>query len=182
MRFFTSDLHFGHRKVAELRGHDDFVDHDRFIREVWRSQVTDDDIVYVLGDISLNGNHGLNCLRDLPGRKRLIAGNHDAVHPKFSKAANAMPKWLEVFETIASAGTVKIGGRRVLLSHYPYTGDSGPVDRDRQWRLPNHGELLLHGHTHSDKAYTSGLELHVGWDTWRALVTEEVVDFMLRTY
>lgn len=175
MRFFTSDLHFGHRKVAELRGFDSVEMHDAAISATWRLQVSDDDIVYVLGDISLNANHGLDCLRKLPGRKRLIAGNHDAVHPQFSKAASAFPKWLTVFESIASSGVVKIGDTRILLSHYPYTGDSGPVDRDPQWRLPNFGMPLLHGHTHSSNAVTSGIEFHVGWDAWGKLVSETLI-------
>lgn len=56
-----------------------------------------------------------------------------------------------------------------------YTADHG-VARHMQWRLPNYGELLLHGHTHSTDAITSALELHVGWDAWKCLVTEQWVE------
>lgn len=175
MRFFTSDLHFGHRKVAELRGFDNVEDHDDFILDIWDSTVGRNDIVYVLGDISLNANHGIAMLAGLPGRKHLISGNHDMCHPRYSKAANALPNYLTAFDTVASAGSIKINGERWLMSHYPYTGDSGPVDRDIQWRLPNLGMPLLHGHVHSQSVRTSGIEFHVGWDAWGRLVSENEI-------
>ena len=175
MRFFTADLHFGHRKVAALRGYLDVDMHDAHIRQHWFDRVTDNDIVYVLGDISMNMNHGLDMMRDLPGRKRLIAGNHDMCHPRFTNAPAREVRYREVFEWVAPFGKVKIDGVEFLLSHYPYNGDSGPIDRDPQWRLPNFGRPLLHGHTHSNNAVTSGIEFHVGWDAWGKLVPENLI-------
>lgn len=175
MRFFTSDLHFGHRKVAELRGFDNVADHDDAIREHWSGRITDDDIVFVLGDVALSMTHGIDMLRGLPGRKRLIAGNHDMCHPMFRNAAAREVRYREVFEHVAPFGTVRIGNTDWLMSHYPYIGDSGPVDRDTQWRLPNFGRPLLHGHTHSRHAVTSGLEFHVGWDAWGHLISENLI-------
>src|SRR5690606_8522532 len=64
----------------------------------------------------------------------------------------------------------KLAGRDFLLSHFPYQGDHTDEPRYRQWRLPNLGEALLHGHTHrADQGVhqeTFALEGHVGLDAW----------------
>jgi calcineurin-like phosphoesterase family protein len=174
--WYTSDLHFGHRLVAGHRGHgEDTLSHDLEIAERWERQVQDDDIVYVLGDIAVSSpTRALAILGGLPGRKRLIAGNHDRCHPQFRDAPRWHNVYSNVFEWIAPFGRRRIGGVNVLLSHYPYTADRGEV-RDMQWRLPDHGMWLLHGHTHSQFVQTGVREFHVGWDAWERLVSEDEI-------
>ncbi len=69
-------------------------------------------------------------------------------------------------------------GTEVLLSHFPYHRDRGEA-RHTQWRLPNEGRWLLHGHTHGTERVTYSVarlgesihkktvrEIHVGVDAW----------------
>lgn len=164
--YFTSDLHWGHRKVAELRGFQDPIDHDRALFSRWESTVQDDDQVWVLGDISVSSpTYALQLMSELPGHKHLIVGNHDKVHPMYRDAHKHVARYMAVFESVQAFARRKVLGHDVLLSHFPYV-----VDRDEprftQYRLKEEGLFLLHGHTHSDIRYTSDRELHVGVDAW----------------
>ena len=47
-----------------------------YIADRWRSVVTQEDKVYVLGDVSAIKSTKL-LLAGLPGKKRLVRGNHD---------------------------------------------------------------------------------------------------------
>lgn len=185
--FYTSDLHIGHRFVAGIRGfvHEDErsmefglnpierVDtgaHDAELARNWDAVVGPKDTVYVLGDISINGKqHALDWIAERPGTKHLIAGNHDPVHPGIyrTRAHKLMPHWLQYFETIQPFTTRKLEGRYVMLSHFPYAawGDGPERDGSRydQYRLPDMGALLLHGHTHG-REKNHGNEFHVGVD------------------
>ena len=164
--------------MSGLRGYDNTDAHDNAIIEHWMRIVQPDDIVYVLGDLSMNAQHGIDIIGSLPGRKRLITGNHDKCHPMFRDA----PKWHEryamAFEYISPFGRRRIAGQSVLLSHYPYLADRG-APRDLQWRLPHHGARLLHGHTHENVVHTSATEIHVGWDAWNRLIPEHQIGELL---
>ena len=73
--------------------------------------------------------------------------------------------YLDVFASVASTGTVKIADETVLLSHFPYTRDRAET-RYPQWRLPNLGKWLLHGHTHgTERATVEGEHLHAWGQT-----------------
>lgn len=174
--WYTSDLHFGHRFVSELRGFgDDTVAHDLAIMGQWTSQVREDDVVYVLGDLAVsNPINAINLVGNLRGRKYLIAGNHDRCHPMHRDAFRRESPYLYVFESVSPFGRRRIAGQSVLLSHFPYTGDRGP-DRFTQYRLPDEGEWLLHGHTHG-KERRVGKMIHVGWDAWGRLVSQEEIE------
>jgi calcineurin-like phosphoesterase family protein len=153
----------------------------------WDRVVGPDDTVYVLGDIAMNPKKGaFEWFRERPGKKILIAGNHDEVAGFRSKGLNARmrPEWAGTFETVTDFAFLKIGGRRVALSHYPYDGEGDREfeggDRLLEVRLRDEGIPLLHGHTHGrHKAHTS-LEgtpmFHVGPDAWdMELVSEATI-------
>lgn len=185
--FYTSDLHIGHKLVAGKRDfihydersmefgldpieHIDTEAHDAVVAHNWDAVVGKDDIVYVLGDISINGKQpALDWIAERPGIKHLIAGNHDPIHPGIfrTRAHKLMPHWLQYFETIQPFTTRKLLGRYVMLSHFPYAawGDGPARDGSRfdQYRLPDMGALLLHGHTHGQET-AHGNEFHVGLD------------------
>ncbi|WP_424936696.1 MULTISPECIES: hypothetical protein [Bacteria] len=46
--FYTSDLHLGHDKVAEIRGFESAAGHDLAILRAWEATVQPADTVYVL--------------------------------------------------------------------------------------------------------------------------------------
>lgn len=196
--FYTSDLHIGHRLVAGIRGHrDEFhidgidtwtantAKHDAWLADVWDAQVKPDDTVYVLGDMSINGGqHALDWIAARPGTKHLIAGNHDPVHPSHRTATKNLPHWLEYFETAQPFLRRKLVGKDVLLSHFPYAswgdGPGRPGSRYDQYRLPDLGTALLHGHTHGPERDHDNM-FHVGIDAWGKLVSQEtIIDWLSR--
>lgn len=184
--FYTSDLHIGHGRAADLRGFTSTRDHDAAIREAWCSTVTDRDTVYVLGDVAVSSfPHALEVIYGLPGRKHLVAGNHDPVHPMHRRTfAGKLPAFLDVFESVTPFLRRKLDGHELLLSHFPYEswgdGPGREGSRYNQYRLPDHGLPLLHGHTHGTER-GHGHSLHVGVDAWGlAPVPQEVVIQWLR--
>jgi calcineurin-like phosphoesterase family protein len=189
--YFTSDLHIGHKFVAGLRGFSTFTEEDGTVYDLRGhtdaiikafSVVKPDDIVWILGDICISAStwaSALNVLGDwCPGRKRLISGNHDPVANhhrdswKYQKAA------LEVFESVHEYGRLKLAprdspyGGYALMSHYPYSGTGSDRGEERytQYRLPDLGMPIIHGHTHGkEKLHFSDRgtpQIHVGLDAW----------------
>lgn len=172
--WYTSDLHLGHDRVAELRGMTT-DDHDDWIADQWTIHVLPDDHVWILGDLSMSTPAAALVLIDsLPGTKHLIAGNHDPIHPMHRNAHKHTAAFGRVFASVQMAAVHKIGAQRVLLSHFPYVGDHTDDDRHTQWRLPDHGWSLLHGHTHSTSRGDSHM-VHVGVDAWGRPVSRDEI-------
>lgn len=172
--WFTSDLHVGDPFVADLRGFSSTAAHDGRLSHSWDLQVGLEDKVWVLGDISSGKDEEeqLNALRwiaDRPGRKYLITGNHDGAHPRHHDSYRWQKRYLQVFECVQPFARRRVGHHRVLLSHFPYAGDGEGLrdmpERYTQFRLPNFGDWLLHGHTHCSEKVRSR-SIHVGPDAW----------------
>lgn len=185
--FFTSDIHLGHKKVSELRGFKTTEEHDAHIVSVWNSRVTKHDTVYVLGDIAVGAhNYALETIKTLNGRKHLISGNHDIVHPMHKRGHSRAEqmKWLDTFETVTPFLRKTSDHRQYLLSHFPYEewrdGEKREGSRYNQYRLPNVGIPLLHGHTHGQER-AHGNMLHVGWDAWGEPVNIKHIEAWLET-
>lgn len=86
--FFTSDLHFGHKNILRFdnRPFTSIEEMDEAIIRNWNTKVSDDDLVYVLGDISWhNDETTARIFNSLKGHKILIKGNHDRVHGQVRK-------------------------------------------------------------------------------------------------
>lgn len=165
--WFTADLHLGHRFVTELRGFASIDEHDTALCDAWRKVVRPADQVWVLGDIAVsNPTYALELIDGLPGTKHLIAGNHDACHPMHRDAYKRQRDYLSVFDSVQAFARRRVNGAEVLLSHFPYTTDRGFEARYPQYRLPDLGLPLLHGHTHLAERRTSEREFHVGVDAW----------------
>lgn len=167
--WFTSDLHFGHRYVAELRGFPTPEDHDHHLIQAFNARVKPSDIVWILGDLSSGGSaatrHALDKLAYMNGHKRLIAGNHDPIHPMNRDAHKWANEFAREFEYVSPFARVSINGTRVMLSHFPYTADR-KEQRYGQYRLRDEGMPLIHGHLHVSSQVTSPREIHVGVDAW----------------
>jgi len=154
--------------------------HDTWLASLWDQSVSSDDQVYVLGDISINGaQSALDWISARPGTKHLISGNHDPVHPAHRTAVKLLPKWNQYFDTIQPFMRRKLNGHEFLLSHFPYASygdgpDRKPETRFEQYRLPELGLPLLHGHTHGQERDHDNM-FHVGIDAWKGLVPQEVV-------
>lgn len=175
--YFTSDLHLGHARVAALRG---FVDgageadtaaHDQAILDNWRNVVGKADTVWVLGDLATASSRQrlaviLAQIDELPGTKHLITGNHDPVSPVHRDAHRWQPVFSQTFASVQPFARRRIAGHDALLSHFPYAGDHTGTDRYTQYRLPDEGRWLLHGHTHSPDRISGRRQIHVGLDAW----------------
>lgn len=164
--WFTSDLHIGHRLVADLRGFTDPDEHDAQLADSWRSSVRAGDHVWVLGDLAASSPvRALEWIADMPGIKHLVSGNHDKCHPMHRDAHNWQRRYLDAFQSVQPFARRKIVGRDVMLSHFPYLVDR-EEPRYMQYRLRDEGAWLLHGHLHVAERVTSAREIHVGVDAW----------------
>lgn len=167
--WFTADLHLDHALVARERGFgDDITAHDDYLAAQWDARVGADDVVKVLGDLCIgHGNDNSMALAWImarPGIKDLIWGNHDAGHPMHARAHKAQTAYLSAFRSAQQSATMKIARQRVMLSHFPFTGDHTETDRHPEWRPVDAGQWLLHGHTHSTDPGPTGRQIHVGLD------------------
>lgn len=167
--YYSADTHFSHALVAGLRGFASQEEHDQAVVDNWNAVVKPDDMVWHLGDVGLGRELGaINAATHLNGVKHLIAGNHDRCWPGHRDSRKRQRAWLGAFESVQAFAKTRIDGRMVLLSHLPYegAGDHTAEERYPQFRLPDHGEWLIHGHTHSHLRVDGPRSVHVGLDAW----------------
>lgn len=170
--WFTSDPHINHPLVAEKRGYPSVDLHNTALAHRWDRRVQEGDDVWVLGDVVMGGDRdeGLDWFAERKGRKHLVLGNHDRAHPLNRNAHEHIAQYARVFDTVQTMARVSLGdGVMAMLSHFPYAGDRGP-ERFAEWRLRDHGRVLLHGHTHLPQRISRSpagtLQIHVGLDAW----------------
>lgn len=81
MFYFTSDLHFGHNNIIKYcnRPFNDAIEMDAALIKNWNKVITPDDVVWVLGDVSLSSkkDYVSEMVGGLKGHKKLVLGNHD---------------------------------------------------------------------------------------------------------
>lgn len=145
--FVISDLHLGHKAALNFRRADgellrDFPNIDAMHRAIidgWRSVVTPQDKIYVLGDVAMSSNKIVQgILADLPGKKRLVRGNHDLNKDAWYKDAG--------FKSLY--GVRHING--VWLTHIPVNPQClGWGLRQEQRRAPR-ALGNIHGHLHAE--------------------------------
>lgn len=115
MNLYISDLHFGHRSVINFdhRPFADVEEMDNVLIYLWKSRVTKNDQVYIIGDVALHNDKPYSWyLKQLPGQKHLIVGNHDR---KLLKDAEAMSYFVSVDYYLELTDDRK----HLILSHYP---------------------------------------------------------------
>lgn len=184
-RFFTADLHLGHRNIARYEPEraraagvaplDGSVDDetqsrlDSFLIDRWNEVVGPDDEVWLLGDACMGRlDRTIGQLSRLLGRTVLVPGNHDRVWAGDHRRAQWWDRYLAagIDEIVDGTATLELAdGTVVDLDHFPYEGDSLGEDRHVEWRPTDHGRVLLHGHVHSSWR-TNGRMINVGVDVW----------------
>ena len=128
MIFYTADLHFHYKPFLPGRPFASVEEMDEAIIRLWNETVTDEDTVYVVGDVGYNGGYVPgDALGRLQGCKHLIRGNHDT---GFENA----PKLFDYFETVTDFNEIDDGETHILLCHYPI------LYRKRGY--------MIHGHLH----------------------------------
>lgn len=168
--WFTADLHLGHQNIVRYcdRPYRSVEQMNTDLVTRWNDRVAPGDTVWVLGDVAMGQiAANLPLARRLHGTKHLIAGNHDrcwAGHG--AKAARSVPMYRDAgFATVRTSAEVELAGRRTLMNHFPYEGDSHDEDRFVAWRPTDEGEWLLHGHVHTTWRQ-NGRMINVGVDVW----------------
>lgn len=180
----TSDLHLSHLRIAELSsrpfpwGEEGIEAMNEAIVATWNSQVADDDTVYVLGDFGMGRRDlSLEYVNRLNGTKHLISGNHDNCWIG-SDRPDRITEWTDRY---LEAGFVSVTDfavahfddldalcpNGVLMSHFPYKGESPGHTEDRYaaYRPIDTGAWLLHGHVH-EAWKQRGRQINVGIDAW----------------
>ncbi|KXP08795.1 metallophosphoesterase [Tsukamurella pseudospumae] len=170
-RFFTADLHLGHRLIADLRGFSSVGAHDAEITAPLYALDPDDEL-WVLGDVSCGGHSvaesALAQLRSVPAPMHLVAGNHDLSHPLNGRSEEWRARYAEVFASVSIAGRINLGETEVLLSHFPNAGTPDRYAREKftQWQLPDLRRWLVHGHTHSSARRSAKRSICVSLEAW----------------
>jgi calcineurin-like phosphoesterase family protein len=169
--WFTADTHFSHRMLVE-KGHRPFAtveDMNDALITGWNETVRPGDVVWHLGDWAMGPARAhLPILGQLHGTVHLIAGNHDAPWPGFRDAHKHQAVWVAAgFASVQAFARRRIGGREVMLSHFPYEGDHVDGDRGGQYRLRAEGLPVLHGHVHDAwliRSHGPTVQVNVGVD------------------
>lgn len=183
--WFTSDLHLGHININRLanRPFTSVEELNETLIERWNARVGVDDLVIIVGDICMGKiAESLALVQRLNGDKHLVPGNHDRVWPgnKPEMVSKFEPAYAMVGLTVVRPQiTVHFGGRKWRVCHFPAFGDSHGEDRYTEWRPIDDGQLLIHGHTHSQERIR-GNQIHVGVDAWdfAPVSAEEIVELV----
>jgi calcineurin-like phosphoesterase family protein len=129
--YVTSDHHFGHDRVARLRGFESASDFAKAYIEAHNAVVQDHHAVVFLGDVCMS-RESLAIISQLKGSKKLVLGNHDQFsHQEYLEAG--------FLSTEAMRYSGDLG---VVLTHYP-VHSSYFTHRQATW-------INLHGHLHQE--------------------------------
>jgi calcineurin-like phosphoesterase family protein len=142
--FFISDLHTFHKNIIQF---DDrpFKDLDEMHFELikrWNDVVSDDDIVFHLGDLSFGRSESAKWfVHSLNGKIHHIMGNHDRMKDiiKLDRFEAVYEYGTEIWikdEDIDARGSG--GYQHIIMSHYPILS----------WNRAHYGSFHLHGHCH----------------------------------
>ena len=181
MVYFTSDMHFGHENVIRFckRPFSSVEEMNSTIIRRWNSKIKPEDTVYVLGDMCFTQfSAAIPIFKQLNGKKILIQGNHDKYSvSQYEKLG---------FTSILLEAKIRIHGKTLRMSHYPYRptfwqrlkyrfNDLRFMDR----RPQDMGEWLLHGHVH-EKWKIRGKQINVGVDQWNffPVSTSEIISLI----
>jgi calcineurin-like phosphoesterase family protein len=128
-----SDTHFGHENVAKHRGFSCAQEMDEHIIENWNKTVSKKDVIWLLGDITMEkGDYSI--LSRLNGMLKFVLGNHD--QPNHTK------RLLEYSGSLA--GAIKL--RDCIFTHIPIH-----PQEFRKFKFNIHGHV--HHNTVPDNRY-----------------------------
>lgn len=155
--YVTSDLHFGHDRefIWKVRGYDSVDSMNIDLISKWNNTVTDEDDVYVLGDLMLGSPMNIEYIELLRGKLHIVLGNHD------TKKREEMYKELNNMVEVACAIRLDYKKYHFFMTHYPCL--TGNLEKEHLRQMT----LNLYGHTHQktnfyeDRPYM----YHVGVDS-----------------
>ncbi len=168
--FFTSDLHFGHANIIKYsnRPFADVTQMDEAIVRAWNEDVTPQDIVYILGDVSFDKpERTASLVRRLNGSKVVIYGNHDKVVRENATVRGLFSEAHDFLERDFKVEGYPGKGVKIVMCHYAM----------RVWNKSHHGTLHLYGHSHGSLPDNGTRSMDVGMDAnnMRVISLEDVI-------
>lgn len=186
--FFTSDTHFGHKFVSELRGFSDVEEMNEALVLRWNAMVGPEDTVYHLGDAVMGGfDKNSHYIGRLNGHKILVCGNHDRPFYGLKNYEDKAEKYVRAgFDIVFNGKPIDCyidGVGPVLACHFPYEQDERHEEHYSQFHPVDKGAWLLHGHVH-EAWKVRGRQINVGVDAWYGYPVSEkairdVIEFPL---
>ena len=153
MIYFIADTHFYHKNVIAYcnRPFKTIEEMNEVMINNWNRIVKNDDIVYHLGDFSLNNNNIIDFVKKLNGKIYLVRGNHDKKTNSYYNRAG--------FEVIPTQ--TKLDEHKIILSHRPLMDE----------QIPD-GYVNIHGHMHN-----SDLDEKIYSKNKHKCVSVELIDY-----
>ena len=142
--WIISDTHFNHKKLCTKLGKNPPrpPDFERKIFKQCRAVISDNDLVYHLGDVFLGKKKEFaECINSIPGTKILIQGNHDRAtrHWYLNHGFVAVMDYVAIKVNMISKVSQGTEETRVILSHMP-------IDIVHPLDIPT---INIHGHFHN---------------------------------
>ena len=127
--YCIADLHLGHNNMAIKRGFKTIEEHDSHIISNWNKTCTKRDVIWILGDITMEKNN-YSILDQLNGLKKVVLGNHDQ-----GKHVRAL---LEHVNLVCGSHEMK----KCILTHIPI--------HESQLETRFKTGINMHGHLHHE--------------------------------
>ena len=171
-KYFTSDLHFYHKRICELTNRGLFTnpdDHTSWVLDIINKQVKPSDTLYHLGDmVFISDNRKIeDILSRINCQVVCIKGNHCSRKTWKKVQSNKLIAFKDYDE-------IKIGDKDAILFHFPIS----------VWHKQHYGSLMIHGHCHGS-FQGEGKILDVGLDnaynlfgTHRLFTEQDILDSM----
>jgi calcineurin-like phosphoesterase family protein len=166
MIYFTSDQHFGHANILKYcsRPFSNIEEMNNALLANWNSVVSPEDLVYVIGDITMSYSKGMmkSIFDRLNGEKVLIKGNHDKKHN------TPIDAFIEIHDRLHITGE----GYDFILVHDPSEAAANHMD-DQEY---------LCGHLHSfkeDRIYRNWIDCGVDANDFTPISLEQILKLKL---
>lgn len=180
--FVTGNLNLFDAQSAKELGYDSVKHYrDDFLEQWYEDVKSDDDQVYILGNISqFAPTTTLEFLDSLPGIKHLIVGPRDRLSPDTKRGWETAQEYYKVFTYVNTSTRRRIDGTNTILSYY------GP-DSDCWWApRPTDAYYVTAWETIPEESndnsttipWVTPNELSVSWGSWSRLVAWDEVKEM----
>lgn len=157
MIYFTSDTHFGHRRIIQYcnRPFDNVHIMDQVILDRINETVGVNDTLYILGDFTFRGGKPIDYRSKINCKDvHLCLGNHD----RRKDYEIFRDGTISGFTSVQDVKEIIYCNQRIYLSHYAA----------RVWPASHKGSWMLYGHSHGKLNYEDSISkrktLDVGVD------------------
>lgn len=174
MIYVTSDLHFGHDRefIWKARGFSSIDEMNESYVERWNSIISNEDDVYVLGDLMLGDPKNIEFIKRLNGKLHIVYGNHD------TDARQKM--YSELSNVVEASWAIMLNYKKYhfYMSHFPTL--TGNLEHEYLKQMT----LNLYGHTHQTNnfyedrpyMYHVGVDSHNGFPVSLDQIIQEMID------